>query len=143
MNLIALSEFILDFVIPSAARNLLFDCAIARAQAAGRSLIPCPSPKGEGRWLSVKYRLSKRTIRHTLGCFFLHRPLRETMRDGHFMNLIALAGFIPRGSEESFGLLRYRARSSRWAFVIATGLESSAPIVFRTATQNLQGPLMR
>jgi hypothetical protein len=37
MNLIALSAFNLDFAIPRAPRNLLFHCAIAHAQAAGRS----------------------------------------------------------------------------------------------------------
>jgi hypothetical protein len=46
---------------------------------------------------------------------------------------------MQKKSENFF--LRYRARSSRWAFVIATGLESSAPTTFRTASQNLQGPL--
>ena len=37
MNLIALLEFNLDFVVPNAAKNLLLCCAIAHAQAAGRS----------------------------------------------------------------------------------------------------------
>jgi len=40
MNLIALLEFNLDFVIPNAAKNLLLCCAIAHAQAAWRSPHP-------------------------------------------------------------------------------------------------------
>jgi hypothetical protein len=37
MNLIALPNFNLDFVIPSAARNLLVFCATAHAQVAWSS----------------------------------------------------------------------------------------------------------
>ena len=48
MNLIVLLVFNLDFVIPSAARNLLVFALSRTLKRLGFPLIPGPSPKGEG-----------------------------------------------------------------------------------------------
>jgi hypothetical protein len=103
VNLFALSDFNLDFAIPSAARNLLVCCAIAHAQAAGRS--------SSHRSWSISHPHGSRTSREILkapramtdDCFLTKCVFHESSIAPAFMNHDALPAFnldfaIPRAA---------------------------------------------